>query len=173
MCSFNVTLQIYSTTYSSWQRMQMIKVYIWINRNISFLLVYLKKDWFARQVQFYELWSEIILDVSKILFTVFFFFCSHRSSLLGPTHTRPPCRGDGLLQERWRSSKPVPQVVLHCPQDDQGVQPPFLWQQTHGQVLGDHNVTAAQKLNYSPVLKHFFSLCVPLFFFFLKGVIPC
>lgn len=61
----------------------------------------------------------------------------HLSSLLGPTHTRPPCRGDGLLQERWRSSKPVPQVVLHCPHDDQGVQPPFLWQQTHGKVLAN------------------------------------
>lgn len=55
------------------------------------------------------------------------------SSRLGPTQTRPPCRGDGLLQERWRSSKPVPHVVLHCPHDDHGVQPPFLWQQTHGE----------------------------------------
>lgn len=55
----------------------------------------------------------------------------HLSSLLGPTHTRPPCRGDGLLQERWRSSKPVPQVVLHCPHDDHGVQPPFLRRQNH------------------------------------------
>lgn len=62
----------------------------------------------------------------------------HLSSLLGPTHTRPPCRGEGLLQERWRSSKPVPQVVLHCPHDDQGVQPPFLWQQTHGKVLATY-----------------------------------
>lgn len=53
----------------------------------------------------------------------------HLSSLLGPTQTRPPCRGDGLLQERWRSSKPVPQVVLHCPHDDHGVQPPFLRRQ--------------------------------------------
>lgn len=50
------------------------------------------------------------------------------SSRLGPTHTRPPCLGEGLLQVRWRSSKPVPQVVLHCPHDDQGVQPPFLEQ---------------------------------------------
>lgn len=55
-----------------------------------------------------------------------FTHCPHLSSLLGPTHTRPPCRGDGLLQDRWRNSKPVPQDVLHCPHDDQGVQPPFL-----------------------------------------------
>ncbi|MEQ2208130.1 hypothetical protein XENOCAPTIV_026468, partial [Xenoophorus captivus] len=59
----------------------------------------------------------------------------YRSSLVGPTHTRPPCRGEGLLHERWRISKPVPQVVLHCPHDDQGVQPPFLWQQTNGKTL--------------------------------------
>lgn len=59
----------------------------------------------------------------------------HLSSLLGPTHTRPPCLGEGLLQERWRNSKPVPQVVLHCPHDDQGVQPPFLSQQKHGKTL--------------------------------------
>ena len=54
------------------------------------------------------------------------FISSHLSSLIGPTHTRPPCRGEGLLQERWRISNPVPQVVLHCPHDDHGVHPPFL-----------------------------------------------
>lgn len=81
---------------------------------------------------------------------------SHLSSLLSPTHTRPPCRGDGLLHERWRSSKPVPQVVLHCPQEDHGVQPPFLWQQTHEKAL-THLTNVLH--NYSPVL------LVILFFF--------
>jgi len=52
----------------------------------------------------------------------FFYLCS----LLCPTHTRPPCLGEGLLQDRWRTSNPISQLVLHWPQDDQGVHPPFL-----------------------------------------------
>lgn len=51
---------------------------------------------------------------------------SHLCSLAWPTHTRPPCLGEGLLQDLWRTSKPISQLVLHWPHDDQGVQPPFL-----------------------------------------------
>lgn len=47
-------------------------------------------------------------------------------SLLCPTHTRPPCLGEGLLQDRWRTSNPISQLVLHWPHDDHGVHPPFL-----------------------------------------------
>lgn len=51
---------------------------------------------------------------------------AHLSSRFCPTHTRPPCRGVGLLQERWRTWKPIPQVVLQGDQEVHGVQPPFL-----------------------------------------------
>ena len=51
---------------------------------------------------------------------------SYLSSLLCPTQTRPPYRGAGLLQDRWRTWKPIPQEVLHGAQEDQGVQAPFL-----------------------------------------------
>lgn len=52
------------------------------------------------------------------------------SSRFWPTHTRPPWRGVGLLQERWRTWKPMPQLVLQGDQDVQGVHAPFLWRQT-------------------------------------------
>lgn len=52
--------------------------------------------------------------------------CAYLSSRFCPTHTRPPCRGVGLLQDRWRTWKPIPQVVLQGDQEVQGVQPPFL-----------------------------------------------
>lgn len=48
------------------------------------------------------------------------------SSRFWPTHTRPPWRGLGLLQERWRTWKPMPQLVLQGDQEVQGVQAPFL-----------------------------------------------
>lgn len=48
------------------------------------------------------------------------------SSRFWPTHTRPPWRGVGLLQERWRTWKPMPQLVLQGDQEVQGVQAPFL-----------------------------------------------
>lgn len=51
---------------------------------------------------------------------------SHLSSRPWPTQTRPPCRGDGLLHDRCRTSNPMPQLLLHWLQEDQGVQPPFL-----------------------------------------------
>lgn len=51
---------------------------------------------------------------------------AYLSSRFCPTHTRPPCRGVGLLQDRWRTWKPIPQVVLQGDQEVQGVQPPFL-----------------------------------------------
>lgn len=51
---------------------------------------------------------------------------AHLSSRFWPTHTRPPWRGVGLLQERWRTWKPMPQLVLQGDQDVQGVQAPFL-----------------------------------------------
>lgn len=51
---------------------------------------------------------------------------SHLSSRPWPTQTRPPWRGAGLLHERCRTSKPMPQLLLHMLQEDQGVQPPFL-----------------------------------------------
>lgn len=51
---------------------------------------------------------------------------SHLSSRPWPTQIRPPCRGEGLLQDRWRTSNPIPQLLLHWPHEDQGVQPPFL-----------------------------------------------
>lgn len=50
----------------------------------------------------------------------------HLSSRPWPTQTRPPCRGDGLLHDRCRTSNPMPQLLLHWLQEDQGVQPPFL-----------------------------------------------
>lgn len=56
---------------------------------------------------------------------------SHRSSRVWPTHTLPPCRGVGLLHERWRTSNPTPQLVLHGAQEDQGVQPPLLHTHTN------------------------------------------
>lgn len=48
------------------------------------------------------------------------------SSRFWPTHTRPPWRGVGLLQERWRTWKPMPQLVLQGDQEVQGVHAPFL-----------------------------------------------
>ena len=39
---------------------------------------------------------------------------------------RPPWRGAGLLQLRWRTWNPIPQEVLHRAQDDHGVHAPFL-----------------------------------------------
>lgn len=54
---------------------------------------------------------------------------AHRSSRLLPTQMRPPWRGAGLLQLRWRTWKPIPQDVLHKAHDDHGVQAPFLWDQ--------------------------------------------
>lgn len=51
---------------------------------------------------------------------------SHLSSRPWPMQTRPPCRGDGLLHDRCRTSNPMPQLLLHWLQEDQGVQPPFL-----------------------------------------------
>lgn len=51
----------------------------------------------------------------------------HLSSRFWPTHTRPPWRGVGLLHERWRTWKPIPQVVLQGDQEVQGVHAPFLW----------------------------------------------
>lgn len=53
---------------------------------------------------------------------------TYLSSRFWPTHTRPPCLGVGLLQERCRTWKPMPQVVLQGDQEVQGVQPPFLWE---------------------------------------------
>lgn len=50
------------------------------------------------------------------------------SSRFWPTHTRPPCRGLGLLQARCRTWKPIPHEVLQGDHDVQGVQPPFLEQ---------------------------------------------
>lgn len=51
---------------------------------------------------------------------------AHRSSRLLPTQMRPPWRGAGLLQLRWRTWNPIPQEVLHRAQDDHGVHAPFL-----------------------------------------------
>lgn len=57
---------------------------------------------------------------------------AHRSSRLLPTQTRPPWRGAGLLQLRWRTWKPIPQDVLHWAHDDHGLHAPFLegWEET-------------------------------------------
>lgn len=51
---------------------------------------------------------------------------AHRSSRLLPTQMRPPWRGAGLLQLRWRTWNPIPQEVLHRAHDDHGVHAPFL-----------------------------------------------
>lgn len=51
---------------------------------------------------------------------------AHLSSRPLPTQMRPPWRGAGLLQLRWRTWKPIPQDVLHCAQEDHGVHAPFL-----------------------------------------------
>lgn len=51
---------------------------------------------------------------------------AHRSSRLLPTQMRPPWRGAGLLQLRWRTWNPIPQDVLHRAHDDHGVHAPFL-----------------------------------------------
>lgn len=57
---------------------------------------------------------------------------AHRSSRLLPTQMRPPWRGAGLLQLRWRTWNPIPQVVLHRAHDDHVVHAPFLagWEET-------------------------------------------
>lgn len=57
-------------------------------------------------------------------------FVLYLSSRFWPTHTLPPWRGVGLLQERWRTWKPMPQLVLQGDQEVQGVQAPFLWRHT-------------------------------------------
>lgn len=51
---------------------------------------------------------------------------SYLSSLLCPTQTLPPYRGAGLLHDRCRTWKPIPQEVLQGAQEDHGVQAPFL-----------------------------------------------
>lgn len=51
---------------------------------------------------------------------------AHRSSRLLPTQMRPPWRGAGLLQLRWRTWNPIPQDVLHRAHEDHGVHAPFL-----------------------------------------------
>lgn len=57
---------------------------------------------------------------------------AYLSSRFWPTHTRPPCRGVGLLQDRWRTWKPIPQVVLQGDHEVHGVQPPFLGRGSSG-----------------------------------------
>lgn len=77
----------------------------------------------------YYITDEYLIKIDTFQVVIFFFKvqdCSYLCSLLCPTHTRPPCLGEGLLQDRWRTSKPISQLVLHWPQDDQGVHPPFL-----------------------------------------------
>lgn len=62
---------------------------------------------------------------------------THLSSRFCPTHTRPPWRGVGLLHDRCRTWKPMPQVVLQGDQEVQGVQPPFLGRQSSGDAESD------------------------------------
>ena len=59
---------------------------------------------------------------------------TYRSSRFCPTHTRPPCRGVGLLQDLWRTWKPMPQVVLQGDHKVQGVQPPLLGEEATGSL---------------------------------------
>ena len=59
---------------------------------------------------------------------------THLSSRFCPTHTRPPCRGVGLLQDRCRTWKPIPHVVLQGDHEVQGVQPPFLGEEATGSL---------------------------------------
>ena len=45
-------------------------------------------------------------------------------SILGPWHEVPPLDGGGLVQDRYRTCLPLPQVREHFPHLDQPDQPP-------------------------------------------------